>query len=43
MSESEAFGTEVTGTEEVSRLPIFPMFSGENRDSALDNLKPLID
>ena len=41
--ESAAFGTEIAGTEEVSRLPIFPMYSGENKDSALDNMKPKID
>lgn len=40
---SEAFGEEVTGTGNVTMLPIFPLYSGENRDSALDNLKPLID
>ena len=40
---SEAFGEEVTGTGNLTTLPIFPLYSGENRDSALDNLKPLID
>ena len=40
---SEAFGEEVTGAGSVTRLPIFPLYSGENRESALDNLKPLID
>ena len=40
---SEAFGEEVTGEGNVTMLPIFPLYSGENRDSALDNLKPLID
>lgn len=40
---SEAFGEEVTGTGNLTMLPIFPLYSGENRDSALDNLKPLID
>ncbi len=43
VQESEAFGEEVTGTGNLTRLPIFPLYSGENRDSALDNLKPLID
>lgn len=43
VNESPAFGTEVAGTAEVSRLPIFPMNSGENRDSALDNMRPKID
>lgn len=40
---SEAFGEEIAGAQELSTLPIFPLYSGENRDSALDNLKPLID
>lgn len=43
VEESEAYGEEVTGTGVLTRLPIFPLYSGENRDSALDNLKPLID
>lgn len=43
VEESEAFGEEVTGTGNLTTLPIFPLYSGENRDSALDNLKPLID
>ena len=43
VEESEAFGEEVTGTGNLTMLPIFPMYSGENRASALDNLKPLID
>lgn len=43
VGESEAYGEEVIGTEEVSRLPIFPLNSGENKDSALDNMKPKID
>lgn len=43
VEESEAFGTEVIGSEEVSRIPIFPLYSGENRDSALDHMKPDID
>ena len=40
---SDAYGEEVVGSENYSTLPIFPLYSGENRDSALDNLKPLID
>lgn len=40
---SDAYGEEVVGTGTVTTLPIFPLYSGENRDSALDNLKPLID
>lgn len=40
---SEAYGEEVAGAQETTMLPIFPLYSGENRDSALDNLKPLID
>ena len=40
---SEAYGEEVAGSEELTALPIFPLYSGENRESALDNLKPLID
>jgi hypothetical protein len=40
---SEAFGEEVTGAGNLTTLPIFPLYSGENRDSVLDNLKPLID
>ena len=40
---SEVFGEEVTGAGNLTMLPIFPLYSGENRDSALDNLKPLID
>lgn len=43
VEQSEAFGEEVTGTGNLTTLPIFPLYSGENRDSALDNLKPLID
>ena len=43
VGESEAYGEEIIGTEEVSRLPIFPLNSGENKDSALDNMKPKID
>lgn len=40
---SEVFGEEVTGAGNLTMLPIFPLYSGENRDSALDNLRPLID
>ena len=40
---SEAYGEEIVGTEPLPRLPIFPLYSGENRGSALDKLKPLID
>lgn len=40
---SEAYGEEISGTGELTTLPIFPLYSGENRESALDNLKPLID
>ena len=40
---SDAYGEEVVGTGNMATLPIFPLYSGENRDSALDNLKPLID
>ena len=43
VEESEAFGEEVTGTGDLTVIPIFPLYSGENRDSALDNLKPIID
>ena len=43
VEESEAFGEEVTGMGDMTMIPIFPLHSGENRDSALDNLKPLID
>ena len=43
VEQSEAYGEEVTGTGTMTTLPIFPLYSGENRDSALDNLKPLID
>ena len=43
VQESEAFGEEVVGTENPTRLPIFPIYSGEIRNSALDKLKPLID
>ena len=40
---SDAYGEEVTGSEPMPMLPIFPLYSGPNKDSALDNLKPLID
>ena len=40
---SEEFGEEVTGAGAVTTLPIFPLYSGENRSSALDNLKPMVD
>lgn len=40
---SEAFGEEVVGSENLTRLPIFPLYSGKKRVSALDKLKPLID
>lgn len=40
---SEIYGEEVTGMGNLTALPIFPLYSGENRDSVLDNLKPLID
>ena len=43
VEESDAYGEEVVGTGTFTTLPIFPLYSGENRDSALDNLKPLID
>ena len=43
VEQSEAFGEEITGAGTFTTLPIFPLYSGENRDSALDNLKPLID
>lgn len=43
VAKSEAYGEKVVGTESLSRLPIFPLYSGENRGSALDKLKPLID
>lgn len=40
---SEAYGEEIAGANDLTMLPIFPLYSGENRESALDNLKPLID
>ena len=43
VEQSDAYGEEVTGTGSLTTLPIFPLYSGENKDSALDNLKPLID
>ena len=43
VEQSEAYGEEVTGTGSMTTLPIFPLYSGENRESALENLKGLID
>lgn len=43
VEKTDAYGEEVIGAENYSTLPIFPLYSGENRDSALDVLKPLID
>ena len=43
VEESEAFGEEVVGTENLTRLPIFPLNSGEIKSSALDRLKDTID
>lgn len=43
VEESEAFGQDVVGTGDLAGLPIFPLYSGENRDSALDNEKAMID
>lgn len=43
VASSEAFGEEIVGSDQLSRLPIFPLYSGENRGSALDKLKALID
>lgn len=43
VEKSEAYGEQVVGQENYSTLPIFALYSGENKDSALDNLKPLID
>lgn len=40
---SEAFGEEVVGSETLTRLPIFPLYSGEMRNSALDRLRDVID
>lgn len=40
---SEAFGEEVVGSENLTRLPIFPLYSGEMRNSALDRLRDTID
>ena len=40
---SEAFGEEVVGSESLTRLPIFPLYSGEMRNSALDRLRDVID
>lgn len=43
VEESEAYGEEVVGTGNLTRLPIFPMYSGENRNSVLENQKGKID
>jgi len=43
VEESEAFGEEVTGAENLTMLPIFPLYSGENKDGALDNMKAKLD
>lgn len=43
VEESEAFGEEVVGAENPTRLPIFPLNSGEIKRSALDRLKDVID
>ena len=43
VEQSDAYGEEITGEGNMTTLPIFPLYSGENRESALDNLKPLID
>ena len=43
VEESEAFGQEVVGTGNLTMLPIFPMYSGENRNSVLENQKGKID
>ena len=43
VEESEAFGEEVVGTGSMTRIPIFPLYSGETRSSALDDLKDIID
>ena len=43
VEQSDAYGEEITGEGNLTTLPIFPLYSGENRESALDNLKPLID
>lgn len=43
VEESEAFGEEITGESSMPMLPIFPLYSGEGRLSALDNMKPKID
>ena len=40
---SEAFGEEVVGSESLTRLPIFPLRSGELQLSALDELRDVID
>lgn len=43
VQESDAYGEEVTGAGTLTRIPIFPLYSGEDREGALDNLKDLID
>lgn len=42
VTESEAYGEEVIANT-MPMLPIFPLYSGENRSSALDCLQPEID
>ena len=43
VEESEAYGEEVTGAESLTMLPIFPMYSGENKEGALGNMKDKLD
>lgn len=40
---SEAFGEERVESESLTMLPIFPLYSGEMRTSALDRLRDVID
>ena len=40
---SEAYGEEVVGSEPLPTLPIFPLYSGENKEGALDNMKAKLD
>ena len=40
---SEAYGEQVVGSEPLPVLPIFPLYSGENKDGALDNMKAKLD
>lgn len=40
---SEAFGEERVESESLTMLPIFPLYSGEMRNSALDRLRDVID